>query len=57
MGVGLRSAFSFEILSEKKASAVAEAFLCLFAGIFKGCFEKCVFFAWCFCGEVVVDSW
>jgi hypothetical protein len=36
---------------------VAGAFFVLFAGIFEGVLEKCRFFSWCFCGEVVVDSW
>jgi hypothetical protein len=29
---------------------------CCFAGVFQGCFGKGAFFAWCFCGEFVVDS-
>jgi hypothetical protein len=29
----------------------------VFVGFFEGVLEKRVFFAWCFCGEVVVIAW
>jgi hypothetical protein len=50
------SAFNFDFV-KKKVPAVAGAFFCAFTGVFGGGFGNVRFFVWCFCGEVVVDSW
>jgi hypothetical protein len=43
-------------LFRKKAPAVAGAFL-RFYWLFEGGFRKMGVFAWCFGGELLVDSW
>jgi hypothetical protein len=45
------------LVLEEKSPGGGRGFFCAFTGVFEGGFGKCAFLVWCFCGEIVVDSW